>query len=652
MSDPFVRSVVQQPPSIPDFELLHVIGRGAYGEVWLARNVIGSFAALKIVRRAAFEHERPYEREFEGIKRYEPISRADPSQLPILHVGRGDGFFYYVMELADDAAEAGASRFQVSSSARVKRESGNFKPEAYLPHTLKRLLNERGALSVEECLTIALSLTRPLAYLHSQGLVHRDVKPSNIVFVNGVPKLADIGLVASTETTMSFVGTSGFLPPEGPGTPQADLYSLGKVLYEISTGRDRQEFPKLPGDLAESKERQRILELNAVILKACAPNPRERYQSAQEMHAELELLRRGNSVQRRRLTSQRLAVARKSLWICAGATLMTAAVVLLLRTLRPDDGLSSINEANRLYREGEYKIHSSTPAETKEAFTNFTEAIRIDPTFVKPYFGLFQVYINESDDNPKIRPLAEELKAIAPSSVESLTLSSYVHWLDWEFDEAIATVRQAIQRDQKWSWAHGLCGFYLLHARGQVEHALKEYSAAAENSTIPIFKHHLGHPFYFRRDFTNAIIRYDRSLRLEPRHTYGHYWLGRSYQALKDFERALDHFQKRDIALGKDAVKAQKHYDGLRAAFRTRGETGYWQAQLDAAKAEPSFDPYELAALYAHLNQTNEVWALLDKAYSQHNNKMVYLLFEEHWDGLRKNPRFRAIVKKVGLSLN
>ena len=83
---------------VPDYELLPVIGQGSYGEVWLARNLTGSFVALKIVRRDAFDHDRPFEREFEGIKRFEPISRSDPSQVAILHVCRGDSFFYYVME--------------------------------------------------------------------------------------------------------------------------------------------------------------------------------------------------------------------------------------------------------------------------------------------------------------------------------------------------------------------------------------------------------------------------------------------------------------------------------------------------------------------------------------------------------------------------
>ncbi len=88
---------------IPDYELVQRIGAGSYGEVWLARNVLGALRAVKVIHRSRFNDERPFEREFEGIQRFEPISRSHPSQLAILHVGRNDaaGCFYYVMELAD-----------------------------------------------------------------------------------------------------------------------------------------------------------------------------------------------------------------------------------------------------------------------------------------------------------------------------------------------------------------------------------------------------------------------------------------------------------------------------------------------------------------------------------------------------------------------
>src|SRR5206468_671644 len=116
---------------------------------------------------------------------------------------------------------------------------------------------------------ISLSLTAALAHLHGHGLVHRDLKPSNIIFVDGRPKLADLGLVSGLGEARTFVGTEGFIPPEGPGTPQADLYSLGKVLYEASTGQDRQMFPAIPDAWLELSHEDDALEFHEVVLKAC-----------------------------------------------------------------------------------------------------------------------------------------------------------------------------------------------------------------------------------------------------------------------------------------------------------------------------------------------------------------------------------------------
>src|SRR6185295_15140707 len=127
-----------------------------------------------------------------------------------------------------------------------------------------------------------------LSHLHQHGLVHRDIKPSNILFVNGVPKLGDIGLVTDAGDTQSIVGTEGYIPPEGPGTPQADIFSLGKVLYEISTGMDRRRFPELPEDLNSRPDRNAVVEFNEILLKACSKDYAQRYQSAKEMSADLE----------------------------------------------------------------------------------------------------------------------------------------------------------------------------------------------------------------------------------------------------------------------------------------------------------------------------------------------------------------------------
>lgn len=285
------RAVHGDTPCVPDHTLLRRIGQGAYGEVWLARNTLGSLRAIKVVYRDHFRDDRPYEREFAGIRHFEPLSRGSEGFVDILQVGRDDagGRFYYVMELADPVTPRPSSGGSVPATAL----------EAYVPRTLGRDLQRRGRLPLAECLELGLTLSLALAHLHRHGLIHRDIKPSNIIFIGGIPKLADIGLVTETGEANSFVGTDGFVPPEGPTSAQADLYALGKVLYEAAMGKDRLEFPEPYTGLGSDAESAALMELNAVLLRACAPDPRARYATAEEMHADLALLHSGGSVKRR-----------------------------------------------------------------------------------------------------------------------------------------------------------------------------------------------------------------------------------------------------------------------------------------------------------------------------------------------------------------
>src|SRR5204863_554863 len=110
--------------------------------------------------------------------------------------------------------------------------------------------------------------------------------------VKGSPKFADVGLVTETESkprTVTYLGTEGYIAPEGTGTPAADVFSLGKVLYEVTMGKDRLQFPDLPTAVFESADPV-LLKLNEVILKACELNPQARYQSAAEMREHLATL--------------------------------------------------------------------------------------------------------------------------------------------------------------------------------------------------------------------------------------------------------------------------------------------------------------------------------------------------------------------------
>lgn len=278
---------VSEYPDASDYEFFGApFGEGAFGKVWVVRNSVGQLQALKAVYAAKFgKDSKPYEMEFKGIKRFKPISGENPGLLRVDFVSRQkpEGYFYYVMELGDAAAPG------------WEQAPATYRPRDLYAATLQRPDNR---LSVPECVQIGASLADALDFLHRQGFVHRDIKPTNIIFVKGRPKLADVGLVTDIrpdDQVTSFAGTEHYMPPppEPPGTPQADIYALGKVLYVISTGNHPRQFPELPPALlADTVQGTRFMRLNPVLLKACAPDRGQRYASAAEMRLALEEIHR------------------------------------------------------------------------------------------------------------------------------------------------------------------------------------------------------------------------------------------------------------------------------------------------------------------------------------------------------------------------
>ncbi|MGE3312766.1 MAG: CHASE2 domain-containing serine/threonine-protein kinase [Limisphaerales bacterium] len=266
-------------PSIPGYTLLREIGRGGYGTVWLARDLAGVLRAVKVVRRSSSGDPAAADREFQGIRRYSPLSLRHPGFTPILHVGRDDsqGFFYYVMEAADD---------QVTGAS--------IDPDHYNPRTLRSEIDRHGFLSVERTLEIGIALGQALAHLHQNRLVHRDVKPANVLFVRGRARLADIGLVtglADHPREVSQVGTPDYIPDEGTGTVTAEIFALGKLLSVVVTGKPASQFGELPTGFDQRADLVAFKKLNSILLTACDPDPRQRFQSMEAMVAALEGIR-------------------------------------------------------------------------------------------------------------------------------------------------------------------------------------------------------------------------------------------------------------------------------------------------------------------------------------------------------------------------
>jgi WD40 repeat protein len=276
----------------------------------------------------------------------------------VLHVdiGEHESYFYYVMDLADD------------------QESGRkITPDTYTPRTLRSDLQSQRRLAASVCVKLGQDLAKALAALHEAGLLHRDIKPANIIFVNGAPKLADIGLVADENEARSWVGTEGFVAPEGPNSKQGDVFSLGKVLYEASTGMDRMEYPDWPVSVAEVAEREVFLELNEVIVRACESDLGKRYATADAMGADLDALDQGKSLRHRRLRKERFW---RIVQVAGACALLTAAVCGIHWQRREiADTYRRLVQASVVSG-----IEAVDSGDWLGALPHFTEALRFEPT--------------------------------------------------------------------------------------------------------------------------------------------------------------------------------------------------------------------------------------------------------------------------------
>ncbi len=253
-----------------------MIGGGGMANVYLAHDdILGRDVAVKILRLDYSNNEefiKRFHREAQSV-----TTLSHPNIVNMYDVGEEDGIYYLVME--------------------------------YVPgRTLKQYIIDRGMLPIGEALDIMEQLTSAMAHAHHFEIVHRDIKPHNILIrADGVVKVTDFGIATATSATTithtnSVLGSVHYLSPEqargGIANKQSDIYSLGIVMFELLTGR--QPFSgesavaialkHLQNEIPSPKRWNENIpqSVENIILKATAKDPFHRYQSANAMKRDIE----------------------------------------------------------------------------------------------------------------------------------------------------------------------------------------------------------------------------------------------------------------------------------------------------------------------------------------------------------------------------
>lgn len=258
------------------YQIIRSIGEGGMANVYLAHDLIlDRDVAVKILRGDLADDEK-FVRRFQR-EAIAASSLSHPNIVEMYDVGEDDGKYYIVMEYVEGK-------------------------------TLKNLIKKRGALTIPEVIDIMQQLTSAIACAHDSNIIHRDIKPQNVLIKeDGIVKITDFGIAMALNSneltqTNSVMGSVHYLPPEqanGKGaTVKSDIYSLGIVMFELLTGTlpfrgenaveiaIKQMKNQIPSVCSINENIPQSIE--NIILKACAKNPKNRYNTVLEMYSDIE----------------------------------------------------------------------------------------------------------------------------------------------------------------------------------------------------------------------------------------------------------------------------------------------------------------------------------------------------------------------------
>jgi TolB-like protein/DNA-binding winged helix-turn-helix (wHTH) protein/Flp pilus assembly protein TadD len=317
-------------------------------------------------------------------------------------------------------------------------------------------------------------------------------------------------------------------------------------------------------------------------------------------------------------------------------------------------------EAYKLYIKGRYFWVKRNRESFKLAMDYFQQAIDHDPSYAAPYSGLADCYVlfgssfdvgglAPSEVQPKAKAAALRALALDSSLSDAHNSLAYVKLTyDWDWRGAEAEFKRSLELNP--GYAHGHHWYaHLLLSSGRQDEALAESNRALELDPVsPIINLHLGWHYLYTKQHDRALEQLGKTLELDPNYALAHWYLGLAYEQKKMYADALREMGKaKDLLPGNLAVESDIGH--VYAVLGDKAAAERIIAGLKEESAQRYVNQYELALIYVGLGQKDEAFKLLDRAFREHSDMLVYLKVDPRLDSIRSDSRFTDLVRLVGI---
>jgi Flp pilus assembly protein TadD len=627
------------------YEILELLDAGGMGEVYRARDTgLGRNVAVKVMRpwmTGDTARLRLFEKEARAAG-----AISDPNILAVFDVGAANGMPYVVSELLEGE----------TLGARLRRSS----------------------LTVRESVEYGIQIAQGLCAAHEKGIVHRDLKPDNVFLTRqGRLKLLDFGLAKliqdpgddgapaalSSSSSTGLMGTPGYIAPERlagqPTDRRVDIFALGAILYRMLAGRPAFGDEDTVSDLGATLTGEPApfdagsgvpAPLQRVVWRCLQKRPEDRFQTAHEVRSALQ---------------QGLAVAAP-----AGRRRWPLAAVA---------GVAAVLGAIALagHPAGEHAVH----AETRRGPTRPTCAGGTAGTCArgsgaeggggvptarwswipctrKPTWGwptptrcsatCCTCLLPHADAFDRAEAAARRALDLDPTRAEAYASLGHLRMHAWRWPEADRLFQRALELDPGYAPALQWRA-YNFASMGRTSEAVAAIERAQQLDPLsPIINADLAQILYFARRHEDAVAQSRKTLQMNPAFAEARrvsflalQRIHRDQEALADLEtyRALP-----DGGLGGSVGYGY-------AALGRRREAATVLRELEEQSRRRSVPPYDLAVIHAGLGQTDDALLWLDKSLATHDPESMILPIDPRLDSVRGDPRFVALLRRMGLPL-